>query len=127
MNMAINGSAVLLIVNGVEVAAQTGLSIEESNEMIEASHKQSTYASYLYGRTEGSLSLEALYVPTDAGFQALKNAFKNKEVVTVRISENGTAVEEADALIESMSREYPDNDVATISVELKLNEAFTTL
>jgi TP901-1 family phage major tail protein len=127
MNMAINGSAVLLIVNGTEVACQTGLSIEENNELIDASHKQSTYASYIYGRGEGSLSLEALYVPTDAGFQALRTAFKNKQPVTVRISENGTAVEEAEALIESMSREYPDNEVATISVELKLNEELTTL
>ncbi|AUS10127.1 hypothetical protein C1X05_15690 [Laceyella sacchari] len=127
--MATNGSTVLLMVkegtNWIAVGEQTGLSIEELVNLIEAGHKGLTTQQYVYGKKEGSISLEGLYVKDDAGYLALKNAFKNRTAIMVRRQENGVNVEDVECLIESMSTEFPDDDVSTISVELKMNGEWT--
>lgn len=127
--MAMNGAQVLLLVETAPnvftaVGEQTGLSIEQSVNLIEAGTKADSHQKYIGGRMEGSLSLEALYVPSDAAFGALKNAFKNRQVIKVRKSE-GATIYQADALVETISEEYPDDDVATVSVDLKLNTEFS--
>jgi hypothetical protein len=123
--MAMNGSSVQLFVYDkssaetdkfILVGSQTSASLEESNEMIEASTKADGYMKSLYGRGEGSLSLELLLDQGDAGFKVLKNSFRQKKVAYVKLDG-----EYAEVLVESVSIEYPDNDVATASVEFKLN------
>jgi hypothetical protein len=60
--------------------------------------------------------LELLLDQGDAGFKVLKNSFRQKKVAYVKLDG-----EYAEVLVESVSIEYPDNDVATASVEFKLN------
>jgi hypothetical protein len=128
--MVINGSSVQLYVYDKSAAGpdkfilvgfQTATSLEESNEMIEASAKGDGYMKNLYGRGEGSISLEMLLDQSDAGFKVLKNSFRQKKVAYVKLDG-----EYAEVLVESINREYPDNDRATSSIELKLNGAPTT-
>ncbi|ADU50170.1 hypothetical protein Tmar_0045 [Thermaerobacter marianensis DSM 12885] len=133
MPEGLNGSAVLVLVQtGTDatsgqpifeaVAKQTGLSDESSRELIDDSAKGDDHVSHLYGRAETSVELEAAYVPNDAAFQALWQAYLSKQDVVLRRTENGTMVEEARAKIESISREFPDNDRSTVTVSFQLQE-----
>lgn len=110
------------------VSDQKDLSDEQSKNIIDASAKGDTHAKGLYGRQESTVSLEALYIPNpednQKGYLVLKNCFKQNKVAYFKICD-GTNTEYAEALIESMSRAYPDDDVCTVSVELRLNTPFS--
>lgn len=129
--MALNGSQVLLLVPDGEgyipVAEQTGLSMESSSALIEVSHKQSNHTKFIYGREDDTLSLEAAYVPDDTAFKAIQNAKKNRETIILRRSMDGVEVEEAEALIENISIDFPDNDASTVSIDFQLNESWRTV
>lgn len=126
--MAVNGTQILLLAKTgstyTAIAEQTGLSLESSSNLIEVSSKNSNHTKFIYGREDDTLSLEALYVPGDAGLKALTDSRKNRVPVVIRQSENGVDVEEAQALVEKISVEYPDDDVATVSVDLQLIESW---
>ncbi|HEY8414808.1 MAG TPA: phage tail tube protein [Thermaerobacter sp.] len=133
MPEGLNGSAVLVLVQtGTDptsgqpifeaVAKQTNFSDETSRELIDDSAKGDDHVSHLYGRAETSAELEAAWVPNDAAFQALRQAYLNKEDVILRRTENGTDVEEARAKIENISREFPDNDRSTVTISFQLQE-----
>lgn len=136
--MAMNGAQVLVLVQtGTDptsgdpiftpVGEQTGLSDEASRELIEAAAKGDDHLKHLYGRMSTTVELEALYVPNDQAFKAIEDALRNKTEVILRRSENGTVVEEAAAKVESISREWPDEDTATISVTFQLQEPWTAV
>lgn len=131
--MAMDGAQVLVLVpvdDGTgtmeykPVAEQTSLSVENTHNLIEATSKDSTHTKWLYGKEDDTMSLEALYVPDDQAMKAIRDAKKNREMVILRRSENGTEVEEAEALIETMSYEWPDNDNSTVAVDFQLNESW---
>lgn len=131
----IDGAAVLVLVNlgddvtpkWTPVAEQTNLSTESTRNLIEASSKDSDHTKWIYGKQDDTVSLEALYVPNDAAFKALEDAMKNKESVVLRRTENGTDIEEATALVSTISKEWPDNDASTVSVEFQLDEPWTPI
>lgn len=131
----IDGAAVLVLVNlgddvtpnWMPVAEQTNLSTESTRNLIEASSKDSDHTKWIYGKQDDTVSLEALYVPNDAAFKALGDAMKNKKTVVLRRTENGTDIEEATALVSTISKEWPDNDASTVSVEFQLDEPWTPI
>lgn len=131
----IDGASVLVLVNlgddvtpnWTPVAEQTNLSTESTRNLIEASSKDSDHTKWIYGKQDDTVSLEALYVPNDAAFKALEDAQKNKEPVVLRRTENGTDIEEATALVSTISKEWPDNDASTVSVEFQLDEPWTPI
>ena len=127
--MAIAGMSVLLMVETAPnvytaVGEQKGMSLESSRNLIEVSSKNNDHATFVYGRKSDTVSLEALYVPSDAGFAALKDAMETKKPIIIRRSEDGVAIEEATALVGSFSIDFPDEDAASCSIELTLNESF---
>jgi TP901-1 family phage major tail protein len=130
-----SGTDVLLLVNTgtvgspvyTAVGSQRGLSREETTEEIDISSKDERAMRVLAGRYGSTMSLDALYVPDDASFLALKSAMRNGDLILVRLSEDGVEVEEADALVTSMSEEYPDVDAATISVALRIDGEWVTV
>lgn len=106
------------------VSDQKDLSDEQSKNIIDASAKGDSHAKGLYGRQESTVSLEALYIPNPTdnqkGYFVLKNCFDQNKVAYFKICD-GTNTEYAEALIESIGRAFPDDDVCTVSVELRLN------
>lgn len=124
--MAFSGSNVLLYAKDggsyIEVGYQTGLSAEESTNLIEVSYKNKTHTHFIPGKDDGKLTLEALHVVSDQGLQALKNAHRNQQPIYIQRQENGGKTQYNQALIESYKVENPDEDVATISVELQLTQ-----
>src|SRR5690554_1363062 len=131
----IDGASVLLMVNmgddetpnWTAVAEQTGLSTENSRKLIEASSKDSDHTKWSYGKQDGTVTLESLYVPNDAAFKAIEEAMNNKEIVILRRTENGEDIEEATALVSTISKEWPDNDASTCSAEFQLDEPWTPI
>jgi hypothetical protein len=147
IDMGMNGSSVLIFVYDKDhdgeglftdkyilVGEQTSLSQEQSVNLVEAGHKTVVNQQYVYGKGEATLSIEALaFTPTDKdqkGLLVLKNSYKNRKKAYVkRAVFDGTStsdVEYAEVVVESISFEYPDDDVSTVSVELKANGPFTT-
>lgn len=136
---AYNGAKVMVRVNMgtdaapnyVSVAAQTGLSREKSVEMLDASVKGSKHKESSYGQHEGSFTLEALSSFKDGSQQRLSDAQDDEEIIMLRyvvdktaISDTATEdiVKEAPALISSISEEAANNENATFSCELTLND-----
>ncbi len=118
------------------VALQRGLSHELTREIIDASHKGSDFQKSTYGRQSGSLTMDALEPDPDFGgatatHTALYNAMNNKSTILVEIRKVGSAGtvvrQAAEALVGTMSSEYPDNDVSTLSIELTLQSPLTTV
>jgi len=128
-----NGADVLLYVNTgsdaqptwTAVGSQRNASIQETTDAVDYSSKDGRAARVFGGRYASSISLDALYVPTDSAYGALKTAFRNGDLIQVRVSENQVDTEQASAVITDMSREYPDQAAATISVSLTVDGEWT--
>lgn len=124
-----NGADVLLLINTgteeaptyVAVGSQRGMTIEETVDEIDTSSKDTGSKRVVGGRYGSTLSLDAVYVPDDASYLALKTAFRAKNLILVRVEVEDVETEEADCLITGMSSDYPDNDVATISIDLTVD------
>lgn len=133
--MALNGSDVLLLVNTgtptvpayEAVGSQRDVNFEESTEEIDVSSKDSRAKRVLPGRYSSSLSLDALYVPSDAAYQALKSAMRDGELILVAREEEGVTLETANALITSMSEAMPDQGESTISISLTVDGVWTAV
>ncbi len=128
--MALNGAKVLLIVNSgtvdnpvwTEVGQQTELTSESKSNLIDVTSKDDDHKKFIYGTTDDTVKLTSLYVPDDAAMQAIRNAKKNKATVILRRTLDGTAVEEAEALIETISDSWPNDDSSETEISFQLNE-----
>jgi TP901-1 family phage major tail protein len=127
--MAMNGTDLLLLVNTgtpetptYEVAgSQRDATLEETTDTIDVSSKDSRAMRVLPGRYSGSISLDALYVPTDAAYLALRTANRDGELILVARQEDGVVTETVTAKIDSISEAFPNQDAATISVALTID------
>ena len=127
--MAMNGTDVLLLVNTgtvlvpvyEAVGSQRDVTFDEATEEIDVSSKDSRAKRVLPGRYSSGLSLDALYVATDAAYQALRDAMRNGELILVAKEDDGVTLETADALITSLSEGFPDQGEGTISCALTID------
>lgn len=123
------GQDVLIYVNtGTEasptwetIGGQRGADIARTAATIDASSKDSADAQLIAGRKESSVSIDALFIPTNQAYQKLLSAYDSQTNVLVRKSNLGNFVEEAECFITDLSESHPDNDVATVSIELLVN------
>lgn len=136
--MAYDGRHVLVLINmGTEavpdwqvVADQTGFSWEASRNMLDASVKGDRHARSAYGRMEGTATLDALESLREGTQEALYQAMVNEDLVMLRYSISAIAtgdverVYEALALVGSINRSWPDNEMATFSASFNLNDVF---
>ena len=131
--MSMNGTDVLLLVNtGTDavpsyeaVGSQRDVSFEEATEEIDVSSKDSRSKRVLPGRYSASLSLDALYVPTDTAYLALQDAMRDGELIKVAKQNDESTTETADALITSLSESFPDQGEGTISISLTIDGDWT--
>jgi len=133
--MAMNGSDILLLVNTgtpavpsyEAVGSQRDVTFDEATEEIDVSSKDSRAKRVLPGRYSSSLSLDALYVWTDDGYQALRDAMRDGELILVAREDDGVTMETADSLITSLSESFPDQGEGTISIALTIDGFWTEL
>lgn len=133
--MAMNGSDILLLVNTgtaetpayEAVGSQRDVTFDEATEEIDVSSKDSRAARVLPGRYSASVSLDSLYVWSDDGYQALRDAMRDGELILVARQDDGVTMETADALVTSMSESFPDQGEGTISIDLTIDGFWTEL
>lgn len=125
--VATNGTDILVLIEGHVVGSQRDASFDEKTESIDASSKLSRAKRVLPGRYSGTVSLEALYIPSDAAYQDLIAAMRNGTFVTVRRQEYGSAVEEAEAIVTGLKTGAPDQDVSIVSAELEIDDQWVEL
>lgn len=131
--MGVNGSDILLLVNTgtaevpvyEAVGSQRDVTIEETTEVIDFSSKDGRAKRVGAGRYGSTLSLDALYVPTNDAYLALKAAKRAGELILVAVQDDGVVEETANALITNMSRSFPDQGDATISIALEVDGEWT--
>lgn len=127
--VATNGTDILIYINtGSEVSpnyvvlgGQRGAGIGRTGDEIDASSKDSAASRVLPGRVKVTITCDALYIPTDAAYQALDAAQKARSFILVREYVDAVATREARAIITDLSEDHPDMDVSTVSVGLSLD------
>jgi len=128
---------------GTNVKVQIGTKImvgEQSNtishtsDTIETSSKSTGRAStFEYGRMTGTLSVSSLADPTnttDYGYKDAKEAMDAKTKVAFQVGTgftSGIEVEDGTGLITSVSKDAPDNDNLTFSMEIQIDGETTFL
>lgn len=133
--MAINGASILIYANTgtvpspvwTVVGSQRDVNIAESVAAIEASSKDSANRRVDAGRYSSTITLDALYVPTDAAYAALRTAFRGRTKILVRKYESGSAVEVADCVITEFPQTFPDQDASVASLTLEVDGGWTAV
>jgi predicted secreted protein len=121
-----NGTDVLIWVDGNMVGSQRDVTFKEATAEIDVSSKDQREMRVLPGRYDSSLSLEALYVPTNTAYLALQGAMRAATFVEVVVLEDNVVTESADAIVTSLSRAAPDQDAATVSIGLRIDGAWVS-
>ena len=81
----------------------------------------------LAGRYSATVSRDALFIADDAGYLLLQAAMRNGTTVTLVRNEEGANIEQATAVVASLSTAAPDQDVATVSASFEIDNAWVEL
>jgi TP901-1 family phage major tail protein len=127
--MAMNGTDILLLVNTgtiltpvyVAVGSQRDATFGETTDAIDVSSKDQREKRVLPGRYTAEITMDALYVPSDAAYQSLRDAMRNGTMIKIVRQESGVSLEEATAVVTDLSQAAPDQDGATVSVGLAID------
>lgn len=124
-----NGTDVLLLVNTgtvgtpvyEAVGSQRDVTFSEKTETVDMSSKDGRAKRVDPGRYSATLSLDALYVPTNADYEALRSAMRDGEKILVAREVQGVTTETADAVITGLDESFPDQGEATIAISLEID------
>ena len=131
----INGTNILILVNTgtpsvptyEALGSQRGATIDETTEIIDYSSKESRNRRVGPGRYSSTMSLDALYVPGSTQYQALKDAMRNGTTLLVAKEESGDVMETVDAVVASLSEDYPDQGEATVSASFEIDDIWVVV
>jgi hypothetical protein len=121
-----NGADVLILVEGDLLGCQRDVSIEETNESIDMSCKDSRARRVIAGRYASTMTLDQVYVPTCTAYLALKTAMRAGDLIQLMVQEEGVITESAMANITSMSKAAPDQDAVVISMSFDIDGEWQT-
>ncbi len=123
----VNGADVLVVINGQTVGGQRGARITRTTQFVDFSSKSSANERGRPGRLASTISMDALYMPTDSGQQLLRFARENRDLVTLRIKELGTDILEASCVCTNLERDNPDQGEALFNAEFQVTDGWTQL
>lgn len=125
--VGMNGADVVLLIDDVQIPAQRGATQGERVGTIDMSSKDQPQMRVAPGRYDSDLSLTALYVPGASGFDAIQAKFRGREYIDVVRQELGDGIETASAIITEMSPQFPDQDASVITLNMKVDGAWSTV
>lgn len=133
----INGTDVLLAINGVLIPAQRGANQSETTASIDMSSKDSRRMRRAPGRYDSKISLTALYLPGESGFLAIRDAFRNGEYIDLIRYEpssgvswpasSSSGVETCSAIITEMSPQFPDQDASVVTMNIEIDDGWSAI
>lgn len=104
----------------ITVGGQRNATLSESSETIDITSKDSGGAyEYDYGLYGWTVSADGLYISSDSGYTALRDALRNKTKVKIQIQEEGATTQTGEALVTSNELEGPYDGEVTYSVEFQ--------
>lgn len=107
--------------NYQDILYQQEFSKSDDLNLIDAHYKQKHPApNRIVGQESGSTSVSALYSPYDEdspAYDALVTSYKEGHPVIIRVTFDGTTVLEAPHFVESLPKEWPNNEAATVDME----------
>lgn len=130
--MAFNGTDLLILANTgtaqspayEAVGSQRDATIDETTDVIDYSSKNQRERRVGPGRYSSSISLDALYVPDDSAYAALKSAMRDGTKILVAREEESVVLETVEAVVGSLSQTFPDQGEATVSITLEIDGAW---
>jgi len=130
-----NGADVLILVNTgtplipnyEAVGSQRDCTIVENTANRDSSSKDSRAQRVDPGRYSSTITLEALYIPTDNGYEALLAAMRDGEKILIRVEQEGTEIEEADAVINTLTKNHPDQETSTFTADFTVDGFWTVV
>ena len=133
--MGVNGTNLLLLANTgtagspayEAVGSQRDATIEESDAGIDVSSKDQREQRVLPGRYSSTITLDHLYVPSDAAYQALQSALRDGNLILMAREEGGAVAETATVRVDSLSESHPDQAEAVVSASFTVDGAWTAV
>ncbi|MGA9723306.1 MAG: phage tail tube protein [Candidatus Binatus sp.] len=127
-----NGSAILVLVQTASgpnvytsVASQMGAKFSRKGKTIDVSDKSIVDNQYLPGDRDSTITLDSIYVPTDAGVQALKASFDTGATLIVERQENGVVTEYATCFVSSIDEDFQRSSASKYNCVLQRTGAWT--
>ena len=105
----------------VAVGSQTEAKFDEKTKAIDISNKSSRNKQYIPGEYDATVTLDHLYIPTDAAYVQLKGAMRSGAALMLQRQESGSALEQASAIVTQITGEFKDKTPATISVTFQVS------
>ncbi len=127
--MSLNGADVLILVNTgtptlpvyEAVGSQRDATITENTANRDSSSKDSRAQRVDPGRYSSTFTLDALYIYDDNGYIALESAMRDGEKILVRIEREGAEVEEAECVINTLTKNFPDQETSTFTADFTVD------
>jgi predicted secreted protein len=116
-----NGTDVLVLIDGQVVGSQRGVTFEENTAEIDVSSKDSRAMRVIPGRYSATASFDGLYVPDDTAYLMLQDANRQGFLVTLIKQVAGSVIESCAALVTKISEAAPDQDAATVSIDIRVD------
>jgi len=112
----------------VVLARQRNAQVQGQSQRINASSKDDgADGTFLTGQRTSTLTLEGLFTIGDPALQKLKDAQAAQTEVNVRRVQDSVEIEQATCVVEDVSENHPDNEVATVSVTLPLKGGWSAI
>lgn len=129
MANGINGSAMLLLIEGTAVAFGKSLNFNLSKATIDVSNKDSaSNKEIISGQKSGSFDFDGIYVDNPTyGYEDIFALWQGTATATIRIamSTTGTKYYEAEAIVTNLTLTAPMEDAITFSCTLEISGAVT--
>jgi hypothetical protein len=103
------------------IGSQTQAKFDETTRAIDITSKSSRNKQYLPGEYGATVSLDHLYIPSDAAYAQLKSAMRNGTAVMLQRQESGSALEQAAAIVTQITGDFKDKAPATIGVTFQIS------
>lgn len=128
-----NGTAIILSIQTDDspstftaVGCQGDASFSESQDTIDVSCKDSRATALEPGRYSSSVDLEFVYDPDDAAYAVIKTSVRTGTKVVLLRTEDGTAFEQASAIVTKLDTDAPDQDAAKVKISASIDGEWST-
>lgn len=123
--MAQIGDDILIYADSVSVGGQTGASIARNQNIVDVSSKDDLDRRVLPARRSSTVTLDALYVETDTGLDALRDAVEDGDSVSIKMYNDGVLKRTATGYVASVNEDFPSNAPCTVSITIEIDNNWT--